>query len=91
MDIHNYYQGCIREEGMKLTISPTCEQKQHSIAICYLYFAQKTLFNRNLFLDITVLFVTFLRPFGFCSWTVACPLLLYALGSTKIEFLMNSW
>ncbi len=25
------YQGRIREEGMQLTISPTCEQKLHSI------------------------------------------------------------
>ncbi len=26
-----YYQGRIREEGMQLTISPTCEQKLNSI------------------------------------------------------------
>ncbi len=26
-----YYQGRIREEGMQLTISPTCEQKPYSI------------------------------------------------------------
>ncbi len=64
------------EEGMQLTISPTCEQKPHFdlfIAICYLYFAKL----RNLFF--CTFPVTFLHPFGFCSWTVACPLLLILL------------
>ena len=27
----DYYQGRMREEGMQLTISPTCEQKLYSI------------------------------------------------------------
>ncbi len=56
------YQGRIREKGMQLTISPTCEQKLN---------------GRSTFP------VTLLRPFSFCSWTVACPLLLYALGYIK--------
>ncbi len=72
LDLYN--QGRIREEGMQLTITPTCEQKLLFIAICYLC---------TKLYEICTFPVTFLRPFGFCSWTVVCPLLLYALDITE--------